>query len=406
MFFPAADTIAFTEGGVESMRITSSGSVGINTSSPTTTLTIDVKSNNYINGIDISNSNDWGYGSSINFRTIPITGGSLTTVAQVTQYFQASNRFGLVFSKYDGSLTEAMRIDSYGNVGIGTTSPAATLDVGSSINRSGAALNNIYADYRITGATTGIAGSLASRIVGIGGSTYTIPDVAVYKADPTVAQTGVTITNAYGLYIGNMADPVSGGSVTNSWGVYQTASANKNYFAGDLLVAKTTTADSTVGAVMQNSGRIAGTMAASTNATDTMTVFSTGAGLYRFYIGMGGTVYATSTTITGISDQRVKENIVDLDEGLDAVMALKPRKFDWKAGKGKDIKGDRGFIAQEFETVFPDMIEEWKDPAPEGEEPYKGVNANLIPILVKAIQEQQQIINDLKARIETLEGAK
>jgi len=85
-------------------------------------------------------------------------------------------------------------------------------------------------------------------------------------------------------------------------------------------------------------------------------------------------------------------------------MALKPRKFDWKEGKGKDIKGDRGFIAQEFETVFPDLVDEWKDPAPEGEEPYKSVRADLIPILVKAIQEQQQIINDLKARIETLEA--
>jgi len=144
---------------------------------------------------------------------------------------------------------------------------------------------------------------------------------------------------------------------------------------------------------------------ASTNGTGTgFQMYSTGVGSYRFYVGYGGTIFATATSITGISDQRVKENIVDLDEGLDAVMALKPRKFDWKEGKGKDIKGDRGFIAQEFETVFPDMIEEWKDQAPEGEEPYKAVNANIIPTLVKAIQEQQAIINELKARVETLEA--
>jgi hypothetical protein len=98
----------------ERMRILSGGSVGINTSSPTTTLTVDVKSNNYTNGIDISNSNDWGYGSSVNFRAIPTSGGSLTTVAQIQQYYQASNKYGLKFFKYDSSLGEAMNITAEG----------------------------------------------------------------------------------------------------------------------------------------------------------------------------------------------------------------------------------------------------------------------------------------------------
>jgi hypothetical protein len=119
---------------------------------------------------------------------------------------------------------------------------------------------------------------------------------------------------------------------------------------------------------------------------------------------MGGTVYATNTTITSISDQRLKENVRDLDDGLASVMALKPRKFDWKEGKGKNVKDDRGFIAQEFEQVFPDLIDTWKDPAPEGEEPYKAVNANLIPTLVRAIQEQQEIIDALEARLAALES--
>ena len=119
---------------------------------------------------------------------------------------------------------------------------------------------------------------------------------------------------------------------------------------------------------------------------------------------MDGTVNATNTTISAISDQRFKENVRDLDVGLNAIMALKPRKFDWKAGKGKDIKDDRGFIAQEFEQVFPDLIDEWKDPAPEGEEPYKSVRADLIPVLVKAIQEQQALITALTARVAALEA--
>jgi len=126
---------------------------------------------------------------------------------------------------------------------------------------------------------------------------------------------------------------------------------------------------------------------------------------YRFYVSAAGTISATNTTITSLSDVRLKENIRDLDDGLNVVMGLKPRKFDWKTGKGKDIKNDRGFIAQEFEPVLPDMIHEWLDNAPEGEEPYKAINANLIPTLVKAIQDQQALITQLQADVAALKGA-
>jgi len=126
-------------------------------------------------------------------------------------------------------------------------------------------------------------------------------------------------------------------------------------------------------------------------------------GAYRFYVSYSGAIFSTSTSITQISDVRLKENIRDLDDGLAKVMQLQPRKFDWKEGKGKDVTNDRGFIAQEFEQVFPDLVNEWKDEAPEGEEPYKAVSADLIPTLVKAIQEQQTLIESLTARISALE---
>jgi hypothetical protein len=145
---------------------------------------------------------------------------------------------------------------------------------------------------------------------------------------------------------------------------------------------------------------------ASSSAYSTYELYTASGGAgYKFYVAYNGTISAVTTTITAISDQRLKENIRDLDDGLEKVMALKPRKFDWKENKGANTKDARGFIAQEFETVFPDMIEEWKDPAPEGEEPYKAVNANLIPTLVKAIQEQQALIQSLTDRLTALEGA-
>jgi hypothetical protein len=124
----------------------------------------------------------------------------------------------------------------------------------------------------------------------------------------------------------------------------------------------------------------------------------------KFAVNNSGTIFAVSTVISSISDIRYKENVRDLDVGLDKIMELKPRLYDWKEGKGADIKNARGFIAQEFEQVFPDLIDEWKEPAPEGEEPYKSVRQDLIPVLVKAIQEQQALITSLTDRIAALEA--
>jgi hypothetical protein len=167
--------------------------------------------------------------------------------------------------------------------------------------------------------------------------------------------------------------------------------------SGNLLVVKTATNLQVVGCELKANGTVFSTLVDTTDAAaSSYQLYSTGAAAYRFYVGLGGTVFATNTTISAISDARLKENVQDLDVGLAAILALKPRKFDWKAGKGKDIKGDRGFIAQEFETVFPNLVDEWKDPAPEGEAPYKSVRQDLIPVLVKAIQELTAEVNALK----------
>ena len=269
--------------------------------------------------------------------------------------------------------TEYLTVNTSGNLGIGTSSPTAKLQVKGSGE-----------ELRIE--TTGAVAS--------GGAAY---------------QTWYDSTGSRQAYIGF-------GGANNTFQInldangpltFSTAAAERARIdsSGNLLVGKTSASDSTLGAEMQASGAIVSTRSGSTSAQSSYILYSTGASAYRFYVGLGGTINATSTTITGISDQRLKENIRDLDDGLDKVMALQPRKFDWKDGKGAGIKDARGFIAQEFETVFPDMIEEWLDPAPEGEEPYKAVNANLIPTLVKAIQEQQAIITALTARVTALEGA-
>jgi hypothetical protein len=249
--------------------------------------------------------------------------------------------------------TQAMTLDSIGNLGVGTTSP---------VNLSGAGdltAQRIFASQRST------------AFPAIAFATDTNTGIDWPAADTLAFNTGGT----------ERARITSGGNF-----LVGTDNAAEN--AGPGMK------------VLNTGGTVALVSTASDSSQQGFEMYSTGAAAYRLYVNYAGTINATNTTISAISDQRLKENIQDLDVGLNAVMALKPRKFDWKAGKGKDIKGDRGWIAQEFEQVFPDMIDTWRDPAPEGEEPYKAVRADLIPVLVKAIQELKAEVDSLKAQLE------
>jgi hypothetical protein len=275
-----------------------------------------------------------------------------------------------------------MRIDSSGNVGVGVT-PSAWFASNKAIQ-------------------IGSTGAVSNYTNGSNIQTFLANNV-FWNAAGTISYITTNTATSYTQDNGThkwyyAASGTAGNAITFTQAMTLDAS-------GNLLVGKTSTATTTVGAELRPAGQIISTLSGSTNGSDTLGVYSTGASAYRFYVGMAGTVFATNTTISAISDIRFKENIRPLDVGLAEVMALQPRLYDWKEGKGPDIKNARGFIAQEFETVFPDLIDEWKDPAPEGEEPYKSVRADLIPVLVKAIQEQQALITSLTARIAALEGA-
>jgi hypothetical protein len=179
--------------------------------------------------------------------------------------------------------------------------------------------------------------------------------------------------------------------------------------SGNLLVGKTGTSVSGVGIINSVTGRVQISNAASTAVDDGLQIYSTGAAAYRFFVTMGGVIYATSTSITAISDVSLKENIRDLDTGLTQVMALKPRRFDWKAETQLEEKNVAGFIAQELEEVLPELVYEYKYSNNETKKSIK--MGDILPTLVKAIQEQQAIIlaqsaalTALTARVEALDA--
>lgn len=127
------------------------------------------------------------------------------------------------------------------------------------------------------------------------------------------------------------------------------------------------------------------------------------------YVNYGGE-YAGGTYITGnvygsaflyYSDAKLKENVRPFQGGLSKVLALAPVMFDWKAAILDTAKAgtrDIGLIAQDVEKVVPEIVYEDSNGL-------KSVDyIKLVPILAKAIQEQQREIGQLKDRLDALEA--
>jgi hypothetical protein len=94
-------------------------------------------------------------------------------------------------------------------------------------------------------------------------------------------------------------------------------------------------------------------------------------------------------SITETSAKRFKENIKTLDSQTKNISKLNPVSFDWKEGGKSDI----GFIAEEVKEIYPDLVSE-----KEGE--IQGVQyTKLTAVLVKALQDQQKQIDELKKEI-------
>jgi hypothetical protein len=116
------------------------------------------------------------------------------------------------------------------------------------------------------------------------------------------------------------------------------------------------------------------------------------------FISSTGSTTVYSTT----SDYRLKENIAPMTGALARVALLKPSTYTWKA-TGEE---SQGFIAHELQEVCPDAVTGEKDAVDEeGNPQYQGIDTSfLVATLTAAIQEQQAIITDLKARLEVLEA--
>jgi hypothetical protein len=351
MFFPAADTIAFGEGGVESMRIDASGNVGIGTASPGYRLHA------------VSSSN----------RVYISSESTATTAGPEAGYrYKTANREYLNFCDYDTqalrwyditSAAERMRITSAGKVGIGVTSPQASLDVIANIN----SLSNDGIFPLSLGDSTTLGKRMVLGYFPTGGTSNYGYGVIQSVYTGTAWTDLILQPNGGRVAIGGTVTAVTGGSGGT---VFAPAGA---YGVTRLLFSS------------NNSATVAMLSFDNTNG-NVGSIGTSGSNAY----------YATT------SDYRLKKNIVPMTGALDKVAILKPCTYTWKSNN----EDSQGFIAHELAEICPQAVIGEKDAVDtEGNPVYQSIDTSfLVATLTAAIQEQQAIINDLKSRIETLES--
>ncbi len=328
------DALRIDTGDTESVRIDSSGKVGIGTSSPSTKL--DVSGDVSIRGT---------------FPTLFFS----DTNNNPDYYISAGNGY---FQIYDNTNNAGrFYIDSSGNVGIGTNSPAAKLHVqsGGEAIRVNTANENTHISFGGARAKFGYARIGASDLTCIQGST------------------------GKGIVFCTDNDTFGSGE------------AMRIDASGNLLVGKTTNSVDVAGGLIRASGLIsacvegnyAGIFHRKTSNGNIVLFRKDGSTVGSISVTASATAYNTS------SDERLKENIADSADAGSKIDAIQIRQFDWKSDGSHQ---DYGVVAQELINVAPEAVSEG-----DTEEEMMGVDySKLVPMLIKEVQSLRSRVAELE----------
>jgi hypothetical protein len=324
MWSPAANTLAWSNNGAETMRLDSSGNLGLGvTPSAWAAGSTVIETGNQVS------YSRYGY-----IRNAYWNGSNyIYTTTGTASYYQQATGVHTWYSAPSGtagntiSFTQTMTLDVSGNLGVGTTSPGAKLHINS-------------------GASDEVA-----RFEGTGE-----PFISLYD------------NGTRDFYLFDTTE-------IRMWG-----QANK---AMAFATNNTERARITPGGEVY----IAGT---------------TDQGAYNLQVNGTG-VWGAGAYVNG-SDERLKEDITAIDAALDVVNMLRPVTFRYKETHSKDQSIQPGFIAQELQIAMAGKA--YVDGVVHSGPEYLNVAyQSLIPLLTKAIQEQQALITSLTARVAALEQA-
>ena len=345
--------------------LNSSGNVGIGTTSPNASLEISSPNTSGQISLHLNNSSTPDHG---NVLAISRRGTDFTLNDSSLVMYSKQNSFGTYeaahfrargykFQKHDG--TDYLAINDSGNVGIGNTSPDATLEIGtpSGVAGSAGSVNRLFiAPFSNTGGPYKFIARTVSGSSDFLDMYYGSNHIISYGLDGKVG-IGTTSPNSK-LYVKGSSSVVAG----RFWGE-----------AGTVAPLE----------LAQNSG---------------------GGFLAKFYSDTFSTVCGSishsgsATAFNTSSDYRLKENVVEMTGALDRINQLQPSRFNF-IGHEETVDG---FLAHEVSNVVPEAITGTKDEVDEEGNPvYQGIDqSKLVPLLVGAIKELKAEIENLKSQIQ------
>ena len=373
--------------------IDASGNIGIANSSPTQILQVGnagrLRISNGTTDYSLLGTIDNNGGTN---TRIVVSGNTRGGLPGLIEYVATSSGAHVWYTTDAG--TERMRLTSAGYLGIGNTAPTALLDVdGSAIFNESGAIKNFRVESDNNANMLYVDGT--NDRVGIACT----PSAGNFGENAALHVNGnIKLTNGYQIYAadGNNGITLMEGGINKTG--YRQYGGNFN--------------SSTIGSnghvFMCNGSNVQ--MQLCTDFIYMPIKLGIGTTNTSYMLAVGGQPAANGyTAFTNYSDSRLKTNISSLDTGaLSKIMQLRPVSFQYNQKylqlySGSDLnKVHKGFIAQEIRQVFPEMVSEMAA-SPDSVQ-YLDLDVSHLQVyLVKALQEQQAIIESQKAKNEAQE---
>ena len=331
--------------------------------------------------------------------TLPVFAGSVSTSTQLNHFdptylqgFLDISGAGIrmqndskLFIGGDVSLAGNMFIDSTNSVKINTTENNAgySLDVAGNTDLSGNV--TIAGDIDVSGNVVGMVNynTINKDIPPISNSTIDYSD----STDETALPVGIKV----------MTSDNSFNSTTAT--IHNDLSANGNFGSTFIFDNSLSVAGSVLVSDLSQNSYGAYTIYSKKDSTDSFMVGKSASNVFTIVnqSNVGVFMNSDSNVLTSTSDKNLKTNISNLENNSDNIMKLRPVEFNWNY-EADNKKKHVGFIAQEVEEIFPELVEE--NVYPNGEV-YKGVNTNkLIPYMIDEIK----LLEEKLEKLEKLEN--